>query len=420
MIEKKIYIINQYYEPFFAATGQLLKELSEYLVKNGFEIEIITGKNGNNKLPKKEIINNVKINRIKNSKDGTKAIKKLFSYLTFYWNLLWFLFFKVEKKAKILSLSTPPLLTYIPVFVKTFKKYQIYYNIQDLYPDILVALSPEKDKSFFYKILKKISQKILDKSDELIVIGDVMKKLLMKNYDVSSEKISIIENWSLKEIEEFKENYTSTENELTVVYSGNMGRAHEYYTLLDTFELIYKNNIKNINFIISGGGFNYNKLKVKSKKYQFVIFQNYVEKNELPKLLKRSDICLVIGKKELNGIIIPSKFYGIIAAYKPIIYINDGVDDISKHIEYGKLGFKVNNFDSEKLFSILLELSNNKKILNELSNNVEQYYNKNLRRIKSLEKYKEILEKGVMRNEKSLNNRNNRTRWKLFSRIFNK
>lgn len=101
---KKIYIINQYYEPFFAATGQIIKELAEFLSDNNIEVEIITGNNGNKKLKKFEIINNVKINRINNKSDGISYKRKVLSYLSFYWNLLWYLLFKTEKNSVIFSL----------------------------------------------------------------------------------------------------------------------------------------------------------------------------------------------------------------------------------------------------------------------------------------------------------------------------
>lgn len=387
---RKIYIINQYYHPFFAATGQLLKELAEYLVEKGYKVNIITGTNGNKDLKEEEKLNGVYIYRIKNFKDGISYKKKFVSYLGFYWSLFWFLLFKTEKDSIILSLSTPPLISFIPIILKKIKKYKILYNIQDLYPDILVKMNPEKRKSLIYKFSKKIAQKILDKADKVIVIGDCMKKNLIKEYEINEYKISVIENWALKEIEEY--NFKEIKNEkLKVLYSGNMGRGHEHETILKTIKNLEKNNIRNIEFNFVGGGYNYNLLKEKIQHIEFVNFSNYVEREELPRTLNEADICLVIGSKELSGIIVPSKFYGIAAAGNPVIYISSGEDTISYHIRKGGLGYKVDNYDYKQLYNKLIDLLKDKSKTHEISENVKYYYNKFLKREKPLRKYEKLL-----------------------------
>jgi glycosyltransferase involved in cell wall biosynthesis len=392
--EKKIYIINQYYHPFFAATGQLLKELSESLNENNYKIEVITGTNGEKNLKKQENINGVVVNRLKNKKDGIKYKTKLLSYITFYWHLFWFLIFKTEKNSLIFSLSTPPLISYIPILLKKIKKFHIIYNIQDLYPDILDRIDKNNKNKFYYKFSKKISQKIIDKSEKVIVIGECMANALKKSYQIEENKIKIIENWALKEIEEYQEKENNENNEnnenLKVLYSGNFGRGHEHKTILKCIEKIKEEKMKNIEFIFVGGGYNYNKLKEKTNNYSFIKFKPFVEREKLPEVLSNSDICLAIGSKELEGIIVPSKFYGIVASKKPIIYINSGNDTIAKHIQKGNLGFNIDNFDSDKLFEKLKYLTENKELISKLRTNVETYYNKNLKREISLKKYTKL------------------------------
>mgnify|MGYP000863204833 FL=1 len=385
---KKIYIINQYYYPFHAATGQLLQELAEYLVEKQFNVEIITGTNGNNELKQKEIINKVLVHRIKNTKDSPNVWVKFFSYLTFYWNLFWFLLFKAEKSSVILTLSTPPLISFVPIVLKKFKNYVIIYNIQDLYPDILEKENQKSRMNLIYLILKNISQKIINHADKIVVIGKCMKKKLKENYDIDENKITIIENWALKEIEDSKISDNIGERRfIKVLYSGNMGRGHEHETIFKCIETIKNNGLENIKFEFVGGGYNYNLLKDKVRDYKFVEFKAFVEREDLPKILSDADICLVIGSRELEGIILPSKFYGIIAARKPVIYINSGEDTITQHIKKGKLGFIINNGDYEKLYEILNFLACNRDYLKELNVNIENYYSKNLKRDLSLEKY---------------------------------
>lgn len=381
----KLYIINQYYFPFHAATGQLLQELAEYLTDRGVEVTVVTGKNGDDSLADEEIINNVSILRLGNRKDGTETPTKLLSYMTFYRHLKKKLEAIVEKGSTVLVLSTPPLIGSVLIGLKRNKQIRLIYNVQDVYPDILVALGKMSERNLMYRFLKRKAATILERSDKVVPIDAEMLEHLNRNYAPLNGKAQIIENWALKEL---KPNSSTNRNSmLTVLYSGNMGRAHEYETVLRTMEELQHEKIK---FEISGGGYNYNALKEKACSLNNVEFSGFVPREALAPLINRSDLCIVIGSRELSGIIVPSKFYGYIACGKPVIYISSGSDAISEHISRGKLGYCVANGDSNRLISILRSLARDRKAVDELENNVEKYRFR-LSREKSLEKYFDLI-----------------------------
>jgi len=381
----KLYIINQYYFPFHAATGQLLQELAEYLSDRGLEVTVVTGKNGDDSLVDEEIINDVSVLRLGNRRDGTETSTKFLSYVTFYRHLKKKLERIVENGSTVLVLSTPPLIGSVLIGLKRTKQLKILYNVQDLYPDILVALGKMSEKSLMFRFLKRKAATILEQSDKVIPIDSKMLELLNRNYGPLNGKAQIIENWALNGLE--PDISTSRNSKLLVLYSGNMGRAHEYETLLRAIEELQHEKIK---FEISGGGYNYNALKEKACSLNNVEFSGFVPREALSTLINRSDLGIVIGSRELSGIIVPSKFYGYIACGKPVIYISSGSDAISEHISRGKLGYCVANGDSNRLISILRRLARDRKAVDELENNVEKYRFR-LSREKSLEKYFDLI-----------------------------
>jgi len=364
----KLYIINQYYFPFHAATGQLLQELAEYLSNKGVEVAVVTGKNGDDSLADEEIINDVSVLRVRNRKDGTETSTKLLSYLTFYSHIKKRLRMIVEDGSTVLVLSTPPLIASVLTGLKKSNQIRIIYNVQDLYPDILVALGKMSEKNLLYRVLKKKAKKIIEQSDKIVTIDRKMQERLNREYGPLNGKSQIIENWALKELQPYKS--PDRTPELTVLYSGNMGRAHEYDTLLQAMKDLQQEKIK---FVISGGGYNYNVLKAKASSLNHVEFSHYVPREALSELINHSDLCMVIGSRELSGIIVPSKFYGYIACGKPVIYVSSGEDAISGHISKGKLGFCVENGNSTKLSSILRNLARDRRTVKELEKNVENY-----------------------------------------------
>ncbi len=394
--EQKIYIINQYYPPFMAATGQLLQELVEYLESNGWYVNMITGKNGNHELPDKEVTRNQTTYRLSNTTDCSKSMfKKLFSYITFLWSLNWFLLFKVETGSRIMVLSTPPMLCLLPLLYKKVKKFNIIYNIQDLYPEVLVASNPTLETKFWVKLLYWINQQILNKVDYIGLIGHSMLDKLQEKYQVQDDKVTIIENWALKDLEITQNEYSPCErkktNNITLLYTGNLGRAHEIETILATMVELKDN--PSIQFQFVGGGYNYMALKrkVSDKHLTNVIFTSFVSKEDLPKTISSADICLVIGKREMAGYILPSKFYGYISMGKPVIYVTGAEDDISEHIFKGKMGWIIPNRHHRRLSDLLIQCYLHPEYLNNFKKNVQCYRDQYLKRNFSLEKYNTFL-----------------------------
>lgn len=366
-----------------------MQELAEFLTSNGFRVTVITGSNGNKKLPLKEEINGVSIIRVINKKDGVRLIAKINSYLSFYWNLKRVLRKELTEGSILMVLSTPPLIGLVPLKFKKKKRIKLIYNIQDLYPDILIALKKAKPNSLIYRLLERLSKKIIEDADHIVPICSTMKSILENKYERLDGKLTLIENWHLKTLHRQSVS-RELADKLKILYTGNMGRAHEYNTLLEAVKILRDEPVK---FVISGGGYNYERLKKEAYGLPNIKFQSFVEKEQLSKLINSADICLVIGRKSLSGIVLPSKFYGYVACGKPVIYINSGTDSITNHILKGNFGYIIENGDSKTFAKIIKDLLSNKSELDKITRNAVHYYETNLKREYSLNKYLELFKR---------------------------
>ncbi|MCW1306118.1 MAG: glycosyltransferase [Candidatus Parvarchaeota archaeon] len=373
---KRIYVVNQYYHLENAATGEVLKDLCEALAQDGYDVVVLSARTSFSD-PKSEIINGVRVERLCIIPKGQSLITKARGYANyFFW--VWFRFAKVRRNSTILVLTTPPLIAFIPVLWKPFKEFKVVYNVQDLYPDVLNVLQMTSKNSTIYKVLKRIEHMIFSKSDYVVPIGNNMKKRIMLDYALSEEKILVIENRALKAHREYakdiakKRVFNFKQNgEFIVQYAGNLGRVHEFETILNTIKIVNEKNVRDIKFQFIGGGFNYDKLKsiVKKERIENVEFLPYVSPEEVINFLVNSDIQLVISRKHLLDTAFPSKFYGIVAVGKPMIYICDGEDDISEYINKYNFGFTIPNGNSEELFEKIMMLKKSPDILERLSIN---------------------------------------------------
>ncbi len=386
--ESNIVLINQYYYPFQTATAQLLEELAEYLAQNGKKISIITGTNGKKDLLSRESRNGVLIHRVKNSADGNRILRKFFSYLSFHFSL-WKTMKIIKEQTILMTFSTPPLCGFFPQKYKKKKDFFMIINSQDLYPDLLVALKRINPNSMLFKCLRSAAKRIYNNSDRIVTVGYEMKGIISQRYRIDEGKITVIENWALDDLEKKPITPVKKENESTlkILYTGNMGRSHEYKTLLDGIKGL--RNTPGIDFIITGGGYNYEIFKKEAERENLgnIHFRGFVPKKELSELIDSADLCIVIGNEELIGHVVPSKFYGYLSRAKPILYINSGNDEISHHISIGRFGFQIPNGSSEEFCKVVFDVYNNKAVLAEMSACAASYYASNLKRNISLDKY---------------------------------
>src|SRR5205085_4168856 len=127
----------------------------------------------------------------------------------------------------------------------------------------------------------------------------------------------------------------------TVAYSGNLGRAHEFGTMLDAMH-----TLPEVRFVITGGGAQHERVRATAPAN--AVFQPYAAREELSESLSAADVHLVTLQPRLEGLIVPSKFYGIIAVARPVIFIGGQDGEIARLINESNCGYVVEPKDTEQ------------------------------------------------------------------------
>jgi glycosyltransferase involved in cell wall biosynthesis len=138
-----------------------------------------------------------------------------------------------------------------------------------------------------------------------------------------------------------------------VCYSGNLGRAHEFDTLLDAADLLKLDG--SFVFLIIGGGARMPALRraVAERELPNFRFLPYQPREALEDSLAAADVHLVSLRPALEGLICPSKLYGILAAGRPLIFIGDGDGEIARVVGSAGCGLSVEVGDSADLAECL-------------------------------------------------------------------
>jgi len=399
----KIIFINRYFYPDHSATSQMLTDLAFGLVQSNEDkaIHIVTSQQRYDdpaaKLPDYELIKNVHIHRVKTTQFGRQnLIGRAGDYLSFYLAAAIKLF-KITKKGDTLVAKTdPPLISVIAAIIAKLKRAHLVNWLQDLFPEVAAELGIKLATGIIYKVLKGIRNKTLHQAKMNVVIGELMAERLRKE-GIPDKQITVIHNWAdgeqIKPVAHDKNplrKQWNLEGKFVVGYSGNLGRSHDFSSILASAEAL-KNNPK-IQFLFIGAGAQLPSIKqqCKEKGLNNVMFKPYQPREKLDQSLSVSDVHLISLKPELEGLIVPSKFYGVLAAGRPVIFIGDNEGELAKVIKRENCGQVAKQDDYQEL----VDSVNNQLDRSSLSKstlNTRKLFDENFSKQRAIEQFKQTL-----------------------------
>ncbi len=380
----KVIFVNRYFYPDISATSKVVSDLAMGLAQKGLKIHVVTSRQRldepSAKLASHEIAHGVHIHRVWSSSFGrSNLLLRFFDYLTFYGSAFWKLMWIASSKDVVVAMTDPPLLSIAAMEAVFWKRAKLINWNQDLFPEVAekLGLRIVRMLSPFIKPLRNLSLKFATKN---VVIGQAMGSRLSA-CGVERSKIELIFNWAdgekIKPVEAASNPLRKQwgfEGKWVVGYSGNMGRAHEFETILDASgDLI---NREDIVFLLIGNGKKREWLEneVKRRNLKNVFFKPLQPDETLALSLGVSDIHLVTLEPSLEGLIVPSKIYGILAAGRPTIYVGDTQSEISELLATHHCGASVSRSDSKKLASQICAWVSDRDILSQMGRNARHVF----------------------------------------------
>lgn len=347
-----VLIANRSYWPDAEATGQLLTDLSEFLVPS-WDVEVLVGQPnrivGDQTFQKSgvESKNGVKVNRLTHFSLPKRFPAARMANLVSFSRKAKSSLRKRKQVPDIVVSETDPFL--LPPVVadysrKTGCKFVAY--LQDIYPDIAVALGKAKEGTIVKRIRESL-RSAYQHADRVIVLDDDMKERLV-GWGIEPNKIRIVPNWvDVNSIEPVKsENQFRIANDLNeqfvVMHSGNMGLSQNLNALMLG---CLRDSVPNeIALALVGDGANrirLQELAAEKKAGNRVRFFDYQPRNELGKSLSAADLHVVSMDARIKGCLAPSKLYGILASATPILAIVPKGSDVWQFVESESLGWVV-------------------------------------------------------------------------------
>jgi colanic acid biosynthesis glycosyl transferase WcaI len=367
---KRIIFLNRFFFPDHSATSQILSDLSFHLAQTGHDVVVITSQqryeDSRARLSTNENIRGVTIHRVPTTQFGRSHLPgRLVDYASFYASV-WRAVNRIASAGDILVAKTdPPMLGALVTHAARRRKAHLVNWLQDLYPEIAVTLGVPFMKGPAAGALTRLRDASLRSARTNVVIGERMAAVL-RTHAISSDRIRVIPNWcadpSIAPYTPVTENPLRRawrlEQKFVFGYSGNLGRAHEFETVLQAARQLQ--NEPRIVFLIVGGGHFVHALSSRVRELHLddrFVFQPYQQQTTLNDTLNLPDLHWISLRPELEGLIVPSKFYSIAAAGKPMVIISAKDGELATVVRRGACGFVFEPGDSAGLVRLLTRLS---------------------------------------------------------------
>lgn len=309
----RILILNQAYHPDPAATAQHAHDLARALVARGHEVHVVASRSvygaSGAALPREETADGVAIHRVglalfgKKSLAGRAADFALFHALA-SWRML-----RLPKQDAVIALTTPPLIGLAGWLVTRLRGGRLVSWVMDLYPDVAVAGGVLKANGLPARLLGAVNRFTLRHSARVVVLGRCMRERVLA-LGVKEASLALIGPWAA---EEERCAPVPAGRPLTVMYSGNLGLAHDTQAFKRAM-LLLKDDAS-VRFVFSGGGKRRAHIEDFAARNALaqVSFLPYLPREQLARQLALADVHLISQLPAFTGMVVPSKLYGVLA-----------------------------------------------------------------------------------------------------------
>ena len=259
----------------------------------------------------------------------------------FYRRIWAFMYFAIHTSMKglqikgdlVFATSTPLTIAIPGIFLSKLKRMPMVFEVRDLWPELPIAIGALNNPVLKY-LARKLEKIAYASSECVIALSPGMKAgVIATGYD--SNRVAVIPNSSddyfknpdPQKIDSFRQQRAWLDNGPLVVYTGTFGKINGVGYLVELAAAVKKINA-NINFLIVGGGMEFEEVKNKAIKYDVlddnVHIESTLKKNDVPVVLSLATVAtslfIDLPEMESNS---ANKFFDALASGTPV-FINYG------------------------------------------------------------------------------------------------
>jgi colanic acid biosynthesis glycosyl transferase WcaI len=384
---KRVLIHSIVFSPDGVSTAYLYNDIAVGLVDNGFDVVVLTTTPHYNliqseiekqKLSKKAFglyyvsyFNGILVYHIP-LKKYKSTLLRIISF--FYWHVASLILGLTIKRINFVLSPSPPLsIGFISLLISKIKGAKTIYNVQEIYPDLLINQGNLKS-SLVINLLKKFEKVVYNNSDAVVTIDEIFYSTILPRFR-DSEKLHIIPNFvdtdlykPLKSKQVLPAIFGEDNKKIKILYAGNIGFFQDWEPVLYAAKELSGENIE---FWIIGEGVQkaYLEKEVREHNLNNIRIFPYQRRDLIPIINNYVDIHFIAINQQMEQEGFPSKVYTIMACAKPLIVVTGEKTPLFNFL-YEKNCAEIVSQNRNVNFTISIrKLANNKEWRDELGDN---------------------------------------------------
>ena len=380
---RRILFVEQFYFPDGWGGAELPLDLTVYLARCGFDVEVICGSDQYAQVegdpPPDPRSDGVRIRRIPALLRGNIHRAKLLRQLWFYLALGPLLLLRRPPDV-FMTQTNPPLAMILVAAAAQLWRRPMIVIAMDIYPEVLIAHGALSPGTLLGKLLQHAFRWAYRRAQRIVALGPVMRERLEAK-GVSRARLVEIPNWAtgMPGLVSGAANRLRAEwgleDKFVLLYSGNLGLAHEFDTFLRGVQEAVR-SVPSLRVVFIGRGRRLEDVRRRVGELGLdgvVRFSDLLPARRLPESFGIAHLAVVTLQPGFAGLVVPSKLQGYMARGVPVLYVGPD-SDVERFVmrSMGGLCFRCN--DVEGVATSLIELAGNRERLALLALKARQFF----------------------------------------------
>jgi colanic acid biosynthesis glycosyl transferase WcaI len=400
-----ILLFNEYYPPDTSATAKMAAHVVEALAER-HQVTVLAGRPSYDPTEfypyaflRRDTLNGATVERVGSTAYPRHRMRRRVS------NYLSYLALAVPRALAIrpdviLAMTDPPVAGIAGAFVARMLGRPFVYNIRDLYPEMAISGEIVRPSRWIER-WEKMHRRALKQAARVIVLGDDMRERILSK-GVAPERVMVVRDGASlpvsmpdtndpatrKVIEEIRRGFS-----FVVLHAGNLGFYGAWGALLKAAEILRN---ENVGFVFVGGGANRASLEASAVQSPNVRFLPFRPAEQVPHVMAAGDLHVVTVRRGLEGVVVPSKLYSILAAGRPVLVVAAAESDASRIAAESGCGIAADPDDPAAIAAAIRGLRDNPARLAEMAGRARVTAEK-YARVNELKRFTTIMEDATSR-----------------------
>jgi colanic acid biosynthesis glycosyl transferase WcaI len=394
-----ILILNEYYPPDTSATAKMASIVAEALAQK-HRVTVVAGRPSYDpderyaySLLRRTVRNGVTVECVGSTAFSRhKMAGRVSNYLSY-------LALAVPRALSIradviLAMTDPPVEGIAAAFVAQLKRWPFVYNIRDMYPDMALGGGIVGDRGWV-RLWEKMHRRALRRAQRVIVLGDDMRDRILQK-GIEPERVVVVRDGTSIPQTFAEQSHPVAEEirsgfEFAAIHAGNLGFYGAWDTLLQAAKLLEG---ENIGLIFVGEGANRARLQLAAHGAANVRFLPFRPAAEIPLVMAAGDVHIICVRRGLEGVVVPSKLYSVLAAGRPVLAVASEESDVVRIVREARCGLAADPDDPASVAEALRKLRDEPGELISMGQRAREAA-KNYARVNELKRFLEVIEEAT-------------------------